>query len=130
MIESGYYIYTIIPQWGIFIGIILVILGVVEKKNTIAMIGWLALFAIGIYTLSINLFYLPEIEPMQGNNGIPPEVTLKTIGWQTSIGSLLVAFTLLLKYFKSKRFTMLGILSVAFFVIIFFQYYYFIKSIN
>jgi hypothetical protein len=129
MFETGFYLYTAIPQWGIFVGILLVILGVVEKKNLFVQIGWIILITIGIFTLSVNLSGIPEVQYVPGEE-IPPEITLKTLGWQTSIGSLLAAFAMLLKYLKSKRYKMMGILTITFFVIIFFQYYHFTKSIN
>jgi len=129
MFENGLYLYTIVPQWGIFLGILFVVLGVAEKKAGLTLSGWIILMVIGIYTLALNFSGVPEIHPAS-TEGINPDVSLKALGWQTSIGSILAAFTLLLKYLKSKRYTVLGILTVAFFVIIFFQYYYLTKSLH
>jgi hypothetical protein len=129
MFESGFYTYTTIPQWGIFIGILLVVIGAVDKKDILTQIGWLSLVLVGAFTAYINLSGVLDTQPIS-EGVISPEITLNAIGWQTTIGSILTAFTIMLKRIKSRRYTTMAILTIAFFVIVFFQYHHFTKSIT
>lgn len=129
MFESELYLQTIIPQWGIFLSLVLVIIGHVDKKNRLSMAGWIALIIVGLIALIINIFGGLDTTP--GPNGqMPKDFQLMVLGWQTGIAGALSAFTLLLRQRKSTRYKLLAILTVLFSISIFFQYYHFIQTFS
>ncbi len=56
MTEHLLYLPTVIPQWGIFLGIALVIIGYVDKKEKWAYGGWALFVATALAALWFNLF--------------------------------------------------------------------------
>ena len=50
------YLPTVLPQWGIFAGIIIITVGYVEKKVIWTYLGWATLMITGIIGLYFNLF--------------------------------------------------------------------------
>ncbi len=120
MTDPQLYMATVFPQWGIFIGIALVIVGYVDKKEKWAYAGWSLFVATGLTALYFNLWGGIAPEP-----GIVPSdrvAMLLTTGWLTALGGLLALATLLFLYFKLKRYAVLAVLTILFFIVVFFQY--------
>ncbi len=120
MTDHQLYVPTVLPQWGIFLGIVLVIIGYVDKKEKLTYAGWATFIAMGLAALYFNLF--GGFAPTAGD--VIPEKTahLLTTGWLTALGGLLALITLSFQYFKLKRYTVLAVLTMLFFIVVFFQY--------
>ena len=120
MADHQLYLPTIIPQWGIFIGISLVIIGYVDKKVKWTYAGWATFIFTGIAALYFNLF--------GGFSPAPTEIVdaatihILTSGWLTASGGMLALVTLLFQFFKLKRYPVLAFMTVLYFAVIFFQY--------
>ena len=120
MTEHLLYLPTIVPQWGIFIGFALVIIGYVDKKERWAYAGWGVLVATGIAALYFNLFggFAPQVGELVSEEA----AHLFTSGWLTAIGGVLALASMVFLYFKLKRYSILAILTLIYFGIVFFQY--------
>ena len=129
MSTNPFYLYTVIPQWGIFLGIGMVILGYVEKKGKLTLAGWFTFVATGLFALGVNLFADLNPHPLPDGN-MPADFQVISLGWQAGIGGVLALFTILLRQRKSKRYPVLAILTIAYAVIIFFQYNHFVHYGN
>ena len=127
MSNNPFYLYTIIPQWGIFLGIGLVIFGYVEKKGKLTMAGWLTFLATGLFALGVNLFAGLNPKPLP-DGSMPMDFQVIALGWQAGIAGVLALFSILLRQRKSKRYSLLAILTVAYAIAVFFQYNYFIRN--
>ena len=117
------YLPMLIPSWGIFIGIALVIIGFADKKSSITYSGWSVLILCGVISLYYNLF---EINPAHFNADDQLRETatfLVTTGWLNVAGALLALSSLLFFYFKKRRYMMMAILTILFFSVQFFQYW-------
>ncbi|MCL6103574.1 MAG: hypothetical protein M1292_13990 [Bacteroidetes bacterium] len=117
------YLPMLLPLWGIFIGIALVIIGFVDKKASFTYSGWAVLIVNGMISLYYNLF---QINPAHfTENGQLRETAgfLLTTGWLNVAGAMLAMAALLFFYFKKKRYILMAILTLLFFAIQFFQYY-------
>jgi len=117
------YLPMLIPLWGIFIGIALVIIGIVDKKCQFTYAGWSVFILTGLVSLYYNLF---EINPALYADNLPMKETaeyLITSGWLNVMGGGLALAALLFYYFRKKRYRILAVLTIVFFAILFFQYY-------
>lgn len=117
------YLPMLIPMWGIFIGIALIIIGYADKKSTFTHAGWLVLMANGLISLYFNFF---EVIPAHFASNSDLQETagfLKTTGWLNVAGAFLSLASLLFFRFGKKRYVLLAILTILFFSVLFFQYY-------
>jgi hypothetical protein len=122
------YLPMLIPLWGIFIGITLVIIGIVDKKRQFTYVGWSVFILTGLVSLYYNLF---EINPALYADNPPMKETaeyLMTSGWLNVMGGGLALAALLFYYFRKKRYQVLAVLTILFFAIQFFQYYSLIQK--
>jgi hypothetical protein len=117
------YLPMLLPLWGIFIGIALVIIGFVDKKAYFTYPGWSVLIANGMISLYYNLF---KINPARFSENNPLKETaamLVTSGWLNVAGALLALTSLVFFYFRNKRYLLMAGLTILFFAIQFFQFY-------
>ncbi len=117
------YLPMLIPLWGIFIGIALIIIGFADKKPSFTYSGWTVLILNGLVSLYYNLF---EINPAHFAANPSLQETagfLVTTGWLNVTGSFLALSSLLFFYFRKKRYVLLAVLTILFFSVLFFQYY-------
>ena len=122
------YLPMLIPLWGIFIGIALVIIGVVDKKASFTYSGWAVLTVNGMISLYYNLF---QINPAHFSDNLQLRETagfLITTGWLNVAGAILAMAALLFFHFKKKRYVLMAVLTILFFAIQFFQYYSLIQK--
>lgn len=121
MNSAQLYLPTLIPQWGIFAGVVLLTIGYVDKKVLWTQLGWLILTLTGVASLYFNLFgdFKAIVTGVQTDSDV---TRLIATGWQTVAGGVLAAVSLLMFHFKSKRYNILGILTIIYFVIIFLMY--------
>jgi VIT1/CCC1 family predicted Fe2+/Mn2+ transporter len=120
MTDHQLYLPTVIPQWGIFIGITLVIIGYVDKKEKWTYAGWATFIFTGIAALYFNLF--GGFSPNPGETVDATTAHILTSGWLTAIGGILAVVTLLFQHFKLKRYPILAVMTLLYFAVIFFQY--------
>ncbi len=117
------YLPMLIPMWGIFIGIALIIIGYADNKSYFTYAGWMVLVINGLISLYFNLF---EISPghFAANTSFQETAGfLKTTGWLNTTGAFLAMTSLLFFRFKKKRYMLLAVLTILFFSVLFFQYY-------
>jgi hypothetical protein len=121
MNSAHLYLPTLLPQWGIFAGVVLLTVGFVEKKLIWTKLGWIILIITGIAALYFNLF--GEFNTLPENAGGDPVASmLVTTGWQAVAGGALAAFSLIMLQLKKKRYRLLAILTLIYFILIFFLY--------
>ena len=118
MTNAQLYLPTLLPQWGIFAGIALIIVGYVDKKNLWTRIGWIVLIATGLTALYFNL--LGGLQALPDSNASVS--LLIATGWQTAVGGVLAIASLLMFHYKSKRYALLAVLTLLYFTLIFFLY--------
>jgi len=118
MANALLYLPTVLPQWGIFAGVALIIVGYVDKKILWTRIGWIVLIATGLTALCFNLFC--------GLQGLPDPNSavslLISTGWQATVGGVLAVVSLLMLHYKIKRYALLAVLTLIYFTLIFFLY--------
>jgi hypothetical protein len=121
MNSAQLYLPTLIPQWGIFAGVVLLTIGYVDKKVLWTQLGWLILTLTGVASLYFNLFgdFKAIVTGVQTDSDV---TRLIATGWQTVAGGVLAAVSLLMFHFKSKRYNILAILTIIYFVLIFLMY--------
>lgn len=112
---------TSISQWGLFMGIALIIFGWVEKREKLILSGQLVFIFIGImaaWILLNNLIYVPEIT----DNSIPKQ--LKVLAYFKGVTAFmgLTVISILLKLFqlrihKASIFILLFFALVLFFMV-------------
>jgi hypothetical protein len=116
------YLPMLLPLWGIFIGIALVIIGFVDKKNLYTYLGWSVLMANGLISLYYNIFQInPDhlLDTQLKNTA----AVLISAGWLNVAGAFLALTSLLFFYLKNKRYLLMATLTILFFAIQFFQFY-------
>src|SRR5665647_1591284 len=118
MISTQLYLPTVLPQWGIFAGVILLTVGYVDKKDLWTRIGWIVLIATSLAALYFNLF--GGLKPLAETNTMAS--LLISTGWQTAAGGALAAVSLLMLQYKKKRYALLAILTICYFTLTFFLY--------
>lgn len=125
MSYSPLYLPSSVPQWGIFLGVVFVIIGYVEKSERWNTTGWMILIVTGLFSLFFNLFggLMPDENISETALNI-----LKASGWLSSAGAFLAAITLYFRYLKSRSYKVLAVLTIIFFILIFFQFNYITRS--
>jgi hypothetical protein len=121
MTYNQLYLPASIPQWGIFLGIVCVIIGYIEKKEWWMTAGWIILITTGLTSLAFNLFGGLSIHPI-GNVSDSAVTALMATGWQCATGGALSAAALIFQRMKNRYFKFLAILTVLYFMLIFFQF--------
>ena len=121
MTYNQIYLPSSIPQWEIFLGIVGVIIGYIEKKDQWMTAGWIILIATGITSLAFNLFGGFSSQPEGAIPGAAIAALIAT-GWQSVIGGALAAVSLVFQRLKNRYFKFLAILTVLYFMLIFFQF--------
>ena len=119
MTYNHIYLPSSIPQWEIFLGIVGVIIGYIEKKDQWMTAGWIILIATGITSLAFNIFGSLS---SQGNVSGSAIALLITTGWQCTIGGALAVVSLIFQRLKNRYFKFLAILTVLYFMLVFFQF--------
>ena len=122
------YLPMLIPLWGIFIGIALVIIGFVDKKASFTYLGWACLMVNGMVSLYYNLFQINPVNFPDNAQLRETATFLLSTGWLNVSGALLALASLLFFYFRKKRYTLMAILTLLFFAIMFFQFYSLIQK--
>ena len=115
------YLPTVLPQWGIFAGVVLLTIGYVDKKIFLTQIGWIILILTSLTALYFNLFGGLSILADKNVTDSPASLLLST-GWQTVAGGVLAVISLLMLKFKKKRYSLLAILTLIYFFLTFFLY--------
>lgn len=118
MISTQLYLPTVLPQWGIFAGVILITVGYVDKKDLWTRLGWIVLIATSLTALYFNLF--GGLKTLAETNTMAS--MLISTGWQTAAGGALAAVSLLMLQYKKKRYALLAILTICYFTLTFFLY--------
>lgn len=122
MTNTHLYLQSTLPQWEIFLGIALITMGYIEKKAILSRLGWIVLILTGLTALYFNLFgELASLADSQQQSNI--NSLLKSTSWETVAGGVLAAFSFLLFHNKKKRYPVLAVLTIIYFVLIFFLYY-------
>ncbi len=121
MTNTELYLPTLLPQWGIFAGVVLLTIGFIEKKGIWTLLGWGVLIITGLAGLYFNFF--GDLTTSGERNGTELAVNLLiSTGWQLLAGGVLAGASLLLFQLKRKRYPVLAILTIIYFVLIFFLY--------
>jgi len=121
MTNTELYLPTVLPQWGIFAGVVLLTIGFIEKKRIWTILGWSVLIITGLAGLYFN--YFGDLTNSGARNGTELAVNLLiSTGWQLLAGGVLAGASLLLFHLKRKRYPVLAILTIIYFVLIFFLY--------
>ena len=121
MTNTELYLPTLLPQWGIFAGVVLLTIGFIEKKGIWTLLGWGVLIITGLAGLYFNFF--GDLTTSGERNGTELAVNLLiSTGWQLLAGGVLSGASLLLFQLKRKRYPVLAILTIIYFVLIFFLY--------
>ena len=117
MNSAQLYLPTLLPQWGIFAGVVLLTIGYVEKKGFWTQSGWIVLILTGIVALYFNISgdFTATVTDSAGSR-------LTSAGWQAVAGGVLAAISLLMYQLKKKRYKLLAILTLIYFVLTFFLY--------
>lgn len=115
------YLPTVLPQWGIFAGVVLLTIGYVDKKIILTQIGWIILIVTSLTALYFNLF--GGLSTLVDKNVTDSSASLLlSTGWQTVAGGVLAVISLLMLKFKKKRYSLLAILTLIYFILTFFLY--------
>ncbi|MEI7421465.1 MAG: hypothetical protein WCK18_05195 [Prolixibacteraceae bacterium] len=122
------YLPMLIPLWGIFIGIALIIIGFVDKKHLFTYSGWSVFILTGLVSLYYNLFAIHPALYIENLKMKETAEILMASGWLNVMGGGLALASLLFYYFKKKRYMVLAVLTILFFAIQFFQYYSLIQK--
>lgn len=121
MTNAQFYLPTVLPQWGIFAGVVLLTVGYVDKRDLWTLLGWITLIFASLTSLYFNLFGgLSALGESTGQEVIAAMIT--STGWQAVAGGILSIASLLLFRYKSKRYSILSILTILYFILIFFLF--------
>ncbi|MEK7720635.1 MAG: hypothetical protein AAB347_13740 [Bacteroidota bacterium] len=122
------YLPMLIPLWGIFIGIALVIIGFVDKKPAFTYSGWSMLIVVGLISLFYNLFQINPVSYQENSQMRETAVILVKAGYLNLAGAALSLCSMLYYRYKNRRYLLMAILTILFFAIQFFQYYSLIQK--
>ncbi|HWS01068.1 MAG TPA: hypothetical protein VN249_10660 [Prolixibacteraceae bacterium] len=122
------YIPMLIPLWGIFIGIALVVIGFTDKKALFTYLGWSVLTATGLASMYYNLFRIDPAHFAENSSLRETAGLLITSGWLNVAGAGLAVTSILFFYFKKRRYLLLAVMTILFFSVQFFQYYSLIQK--
>jgi hypothetical protein len=125
MTFNQFYLPASIPQWGIFLGVVGVIIGYIEKKERWMTAGWIVLIVTGLTSLGFNLIGGIHLE-----EGVPDSAgkALIATGWQCAIGGALAAASLFFQRIKNRYFKFLAILTLLYCMLTFFQFNQLMRS--
>jgi len=121
MTNTQLYLPTVLPQWGIFAGVVLLTVGFIEKKRLCTSLGWIVLITTGMTGLYFNLFGDLTSGGYRNSAELAVSLLIST-GWQLVAGGVLAGASLLLYKLNGKRYPILAILTIIYFVLIFFLY--------
>jgi len=121
MTSAQLYLPIVLPQWGIFAGVVLITIGYVDKKHLWTRLGWMVLIATGLIALYFNLFGGLNTMAEKGDTSNMASLLIST-GWQAVAGGALAIISLLMLQFKAKRYSILAILTLLYFFLTFFLY--------
>jgi len=122
MTSAQLYLPSLLPQWGIFAGVVLITVGYVDKKILWTRLGWIVLIVTSLIALYFNLF--GELNELAKKNQAGSAASLLySTGWQTAAGGILAIASLVLFHFKKRRYTLLAILTILYYVLTFFLYF-------
>jgi hypothetical protein len=121
MTSAQLYLPIVLPQWGIFAGVVLITIGYVDKKHLWTRLGWMVLIATGLIALYFNLFGGLNAMAEKGETSNMASLLIST-GWQAVAGGGLAIISLLMLQFKAKRYSILAILTLLYFFLTFFLY--------
>ena len=121
MAGSQLYLPSTLPQWEIFAGFVLFIIGYVDKKNLWTRLGWILLIITGLTALYFNLSWHYEISGKDESNAVWD--MLKMASWQAVAGGVLAMVSLLMFNYNKKRYRLLSILTLVYFVLTFILFY-------
>lgn len=118
MTYSPFYFPAVIPQWLIFLAVVAIVVGYVDKKDFWTRIGWIIFILAGLTSLYFNLFgrFADEENVSFAVN------SLKTSGWLCSTGGALAAIALFFQRTKRKNYKVLAVLVLIYFMLLFFQF--------
>jgi hypothetical protein len=121
MTNAQLYLPTVLPQWSIFAGVVLITVGYVDKRALWTFMGWIALIIAGLVPIYFNLFGgLSALSESTRHEGVADLITFT--GWQAAAGGVSAIVSLILFHYKSKRYPILAILTILYFILIFFLY--------
>ncbi len=100
---------------------IIITVGYVEKKVIWTYLGWATLMITGIIGLYFNLFenLIGLVEKQDSEELV--KLIIST-NWQLAAGGFLALLSLVLFHYKTKRYPILAILTLLYFVLVFFLY--------
>ncbi|MCK9413626.1 MAG: hypothetical protein M0Q53_15105 [Prolixibacteraceae bacterium] len=122
------YLPMLLPLWGIFIGIALIVIGFVDKKPVYTYSGWSMLILVGLLSLFYNLFQISPLSYQENSQMSETATILVKAGYLNLAGAALSLCSLLYFRYKNRRYLLMAILTVLFFAIQFFQYYSLIQK--
>lgn len=117
------YLPMLIPLWGIFIGMALVVIGFIDKKPTFTYSGWGVLIVVGLISLFYNLFQINPTSYQENSQMRETAAILVKAGYLNLAGSVLALCSMLFYRYKNRRYLLMAVLTILFFAIQFFQYY-------
>ena len=117
MINTDLYLPTVLPQWGIFTGVVLLTVGFIEKKGISTILGWIVLIITGLAGFYFNLFGGLTESGVRNGTGLAVNLLIST-GWQLVAGAILAGASLTLFQLKMKRYPVLAILTIIYFILI------------
>ncbi|MCK9638846.1 MAG: hypothetical protein M0R39_02975 [Prolixibacteraceae bacterium] len=122
------YLPMLIPLWMIFIGIVLVVIGFVDKKSTFTYLGWSMFILVGLISLFYNLFQINPVSYQENSQMRETATILVKAGYLNLAGAALSLCSLLYFRYKNRRYLLMAVLTILFFAIQFFQYYSLIQK--
>jgi hypothetical protein len=117
------YLPMLIPLWGIFIGIALVVIGFVDKKAAFTYSGWSLLIVVGLISLFYNLFQINPVSYQESSQMRETAAILVKSGYLNLAGAALSLCSMLFLRYKNRRYLLMAVLTILFFAIQFFQFY-------
>ena len=117
------YLPMLIPFWGIFSGIALVVIGFVDKKPAFTYSGWGLLIVVGLISLFYNLLQINPASYQDNDQMRETATILVKAGYLNLAGSALAICSMLFYRYKNRRYLLMAVLTILFFAIQFFQYY-------
>jgi hypothetical protein len=127
MTYNQFYFAASIPQWEIFLGVVCVIIGYIEKKELWMTAGWIIFIVTGLTSLSFILFEGLGTQPDKSISESAVN-SLTAVGWHCATGAVLGVASLLFQRLKTRYFRFIAILTIIYFMLIFFQFNHIMRS--
>ena len=122
------YLPMLIPLWGIFIGIALIVIGFTDKKATFTYAGWSLLIVVGLISLFYNLFLISPVSYQENGRMRETATILVKAGYLNLAGAALSLCSMLFYRYKNRRYLLMANLTFLFFAVQFFQFYRLIQK--